>query len=410
MKTEITSKLPGVGTTIFTIMTKMALDHDAINLSQGYPDFDVPKNLVDRLAFHVKEGRNQYPPMQGIPALREAIAEKVKDCYAASVDPETEITITSGATEALFVAVQALVHPGEEVIVFDPAYDSYEPAVTLAGGVTHHSPLKGPDFRIDWDHVRQLINPKTRAIMLNSPHNPTGAVVTADDLGALAELTRDTGIFVISDEVYEHMVFDGAPHLSLVGHEELRDRSVVVSSFGKTYHATGWKIAYAIAPPAITTEFRKVHQYVTFTTHTPSQWALADFLAAHPEHHHALPAFYQAKRDLFLDAIVKAGFAASPAQGTYFQLADYSALSDEPDIEFVKRLTTQVGVAAIPVSVFYESPPAQQRCVRFCFAKSDDTLRQAARLLREGLLKEGLLKDELSKERLPDESPIKESP
>ena len=385
MNTEIKSKLPGVGTTIFTVMTKMALDHNAINLSQGYPDFAVPSALAERLRVHIAEGRNQYPPMQGVPALREAIARKVAGCYGASVDPESEVTVTSGATEALFVAVQALVHPGEEVIVFDPAYDSYEPAVTLAGGLTHHCSLKGPEFRIDWDHVRQLINPRTRAIMLNSPHNPTGSVITHSDLDTLAEITRGTGIFIISDEVYEHIAFDGNPHLSLVGHEELRQRSVVVSSFGKTYHATGWKVAYAIAPPGLTTEFRKVHQFVTFTTHTPTQWALADYLDSHPEHHQSLPAFYEAKRDLFLAAIADLGFVTRPAAGTYFQLADFSALSDESDTEFVKRLTTEIGVAAIPISVFYQQPPDQQRCIRFCFAKTDDTLLRAAELLREGL-------------------------
>ncbi len=365
-------------------MTKMALDNDAINLSQGYPDFDVPAELVERLTFHMAQGRNQYPPMQGVEALRQAIAGKVRACYGASLDHDAEITITSGATEALFVAVQAVVHPGDEVIVLDPAYDSYEPAITMAGGKTIHVPLSGEDFSVDWDRVSAAITNRTRAIMLNSPHNPTGAVLEPADLDVLAELVAKHGLYVISDEVYEHMVFDDKPHLSMVGHPDLRERSFVVSSFGKTYHATGWKVGYAIAPPALTVEFRKVHQFVTFTTHTPTQWALADYLAAHPEHHEGLPAFYQAKRDLFLDAIEGIGFDTTPSRGTYFQLANYASLSSEPDTEFVRRLTTEIGVAAIPISVFYESPP-EARFVRFCFAKSDETLLEAADRLKRGL-------------------------
>lgn len=384
MKKPITSKLPEVGATIFSVMSKMARDCGAIDLGQGYPDFDAPVELTGRLAARTAEGKNQYPPMQGIEPLRAAISRKVAECYGAAVDPETEITITSGATEALFVAVQAIVGPGDEVILFDPAYDSYEPAVTLAGGRAIHIPLAGETFRIDWDRVKRAISAKTRAIMLNSPHNPTGAVLTGDDLASLAELVRDSGIYVISDEVYEHIVFDGAPHLSLVGHAELRESALVISSFGKTCHTTGWKVGYAVAPPALTDEFRKIHQFVTYTTHTPTQWALADFMVAHPEHHRQLPAFYQAKRDLFFRALQDAGFRATPAQGTYFQLASYAGISAEPDVDFVKRLTAEVGVAAIPVSVFYESPP-ETRLVRFCFAKADETLAEAGRLLRERL-------------------------
>ena len=378
---NIESKLPDVGTTIFTIMSKMAADHDAINLSQGYPDFSVPAALIERLNHYAAGGYNQYPPMHGIAPLREQISLKTTQCYGAGYDPETEITVVSGATEGLFVAIQAVVRPGDEVIVFDPAYDAYDPAISLAGGKAVHIPLAAPDFHIDWQRVRQAMTSATRAIVVNSPHNPTGAVLSSDDLHELAALVRDQDIYLISDEVYEHMVFDDVPHHSLSTLPELKERTFVISSFGKTYHATGWKIGYCLAPPGLTREFRKVHQFVTFTTHTPSQWAIADFLRNHPEHHQNLPSFYQAKRDLFLAETRGIGFEMLPSCGTYFQLASYDGLSNEADTTFVESLTMQAGVAAIPVSVFYESPP-EMKLVRFCFAKEDRTLKEAASKLR----------------------------
>ncbi len=378
---DFLSKLPGVGTTIFTVMSKMATDHGAINLSQGYPDFDVPAPLLDALEKYLRGGYNQYPPMTGVPRLREQIARKQQRLYGAEVDMDTEVTVTSGATEALFVAIQAMIHPGEEVIVLDPAYDCYEPAVTLAGGTTVHVPLMPGSFRIDHERLAAAVSHRTRLIIVNSPHNPCGSTLTPGDLDELARLVEARDLLMISDEVYEHMVYDGQRHLSLLTNDVLRQRTFVVSSFGKTCHATGWKVAYCIASPALTEEFRKVHQFVTFTTHTPTQWALAEFLEFHPEHYLDLPGFYERKRDLFLAEMADSGFTLTPSAGTYFQLADYSGLSDEPDVDFVTRLTQDVGVAAIPVSVFYDVPP-DQRIVRFCFAKDDDTLRSATARLR----------------------------
>jgi methionine aminotransferase len=377
---KIVSKLPDVGTTIFSVMSNMATEYDAINLSQGYPDFDVPAELAERLNHYTVSGYNQYPPMHGVAYLREQIARKVNDLYAVSANVNSEITITSGATEALFVAIHTLVGNGDEVIVFDPAFDSYDPAIKLAGGKAIHIPLSSRCFRIDWERVREAITPRTKAIIINSPHNPTGSVISSTDLDELAELACAKDIVVISDEVYEHMVFDGQQHHTIAAHPGLRDRSFVISSFGKTYHATGWKVGYCIAAPALTVEFRKVHQFVTFTTHTPTQWAIADYMDHHPEHHKALPAFYQAKRDLFAQALTEIGFGLVPSNGTYFQLATYDTLSNLPDMEFVTQLTQKVRVAAIPVSVFYDVPP-EIRLVRFCFAKGNDTLLEAARRL-----------------------------
>ena len=374
---KIASKLPEVGTTIFSVMSNMAIEYDAINLSQGYPDFDVPEGLAERLNHYTVLGYNQYPPMHGVAYLRDQIARKVNDLYAVSANMDSEITITSGATEALFVAIPTLVGSGDEVIVFDPAFDSYDPSIRLAGGKAIHIPLSGHSFKIDWGRVREAITPRTKAIIINSPHNPTGSVISSTDLNELAELASTKDIIVISDEVYEHMVFDGQQHHTIAAHPGLRDRSFVISSFGKTYHATGWKVGYCIASPALTVEFRKVHQFVTFTTHTPTQWAIADYMDHHPEHHKALSAFYQAKRDLFVPALREIGFSLLPSNGTYFQLANYETLSDLSDTEFVTYLTQKVGVAAIPVSVFYEAPP-KIRLVRFCFAKENDTLLEAA--------------------------------
>ncbi len=373
------SKLPLVGTTIFTTMSAMAAEYGAINLSQGYPDFSPPAALLDALSKALADGKNQYPPMIGIHELREQIQHKVLGMYRADVDLNTEITITSGATEALFVAIQASVQQGDEVIVLDPAYDAYDPAIQLAGGRAVHVSMTSA-FAIDWQQVEDSITAKTSTLIINSPHNPSGSVLTSSDLVELSRLVERHNLTVISDEVYEHMVFDGQPHLSLLSHPELRARSFVISSFGKTYHATGWKVGYAIAPTAYTVEFRKIHQFVTFTTHTPSQYAIADYMQHHGEHHIELPSFYQEKRDLFLALMDKSQFKMTPTPGTYFQLADYSAISDLDDVNFAAHLTQVVGVAAIPISVFYNSPP-NQKVVRFCFAKSDDTLKLAAEKL-----------------------------
>jgi methionine transaminase len=377
---QIQSKLPKVGTTIFTVMSQLAAQHQAVNLGQGFPDFDGPQSLRDALAAAMNSHKNQYAPMTGIPKLREQIALKTERLYAARVNADSEVTVTSGATDALFAAIAAVVHTGDEVIVLDPCYDSYEPAIELAGGRAVHVPLRLPDFAVDWQKVKDAISAKTRMIMINSPHNPTGAVLAASDLDTLAELTRGTNIFILSDEVYEHIVFDGALHQSVLRHAELAARSFVVSSFGKTYHCTGWKVGYCIAPPALSAEFRKVHQYLTFSTFSPAQWAFADVLENDPQHYLDLPAFYQAKRDRFRELLGPSKFKLLPVRGAYFQVVDYSAISDKDDLNFSEWLIHEAGVAAIPVTAFYETPP-DTRLVRFCFAKSDVTLTAAAERL-----------------------------
>ena len=377
---QIRTKLPKVGTTIFTVMSQLATQHKAINLGQGFPDFDSPQALRDALALAMNSGRNQYAPMTGVPKLREQIALKTEKLYGRKVSADTEVTVTSGATEALFAAIAAVVHAGEEVIVLDPCYDSYEPAIELAGARAVHVPLSLPDFSVDWARVKAAITPKTRMILINSPHNPTGAVLSADDLDALAELVRGTDIFVLSDEVYEHIIFDAQSHQSVLRHAELAARSFVVSSFGKTYHCTGWKVGYCIAPPPLSAEFRKVHQYLTFCTFSPAQWAFADVLEADPQHYLDLPRFYQAKRDRFRELLAPSKFKLQAVGGAYFQLVDYSAISDKDDLNFCEWLVREAGVAAIPVSAFYESPP-ESRLIRFCFAKSDETLVAAAERL-----------------------------
>lgn len=375
------SKLPDIGTTIFTVMSRMAQEHGAINLSQGFPDFDCPAPLRERVAHYLNDRRNQYPPMTGIPALREQIAAKVMEHYGCPADMDQEVTVTSGATEALFDAIQASVAPGDEVIVFDPAYDSYDPAIRLAGGKAIHIPLRLPDFHVDWQQVQDALTPRTRLIIINTPHNPSGAVLSAQDIDTLAALTRDTDILVLSDEVYEHMVYDGGVHQSVLRHPELRARSFAVFSFGKTYHATGWKLAYCVAPAALTTEFRKVHQFVTFTSPSFIQYALADFMAQCPEHAKELPAFYQEKRDTFCRLLEGSRFRYTPSRGTYFQLVDYSAISQQDDTAFVNWMTQHKGVAAIPLSPFYATAPGST-LIRFCFCKDDSTLEAAAAILR----------------------------
>lgn len=375
----LASKLPNVGTTIFTRMSQLAAECGALNLSQGFPDFDGPAALREAVARHVMAGHNQYCPMTGLPALREQVAAKVAAFYGRNVSADAEVTITPGATEAIFCAVQALIRPGDEAIVLDPCYDSYEPSVELAGGRCVHVPLNLPDFRIDWQRLADAITPRTRLIFLNSPHNPSGALIDRADLDRLAALIREREIYVISDEVYEHLIYDGVQHASVLAHDELYARAFVVSSFGKTYHVTGWKTGYVVAPQALSAEMRKIHQYVNFCGVTPLQWALADFMAAHPEHLRELPGFYQAKRDLFCDLLSGSRFSFQRAAGTYFQVVDYSAIRpDLDDVAMAEWLTREHGVAAIPVSVFYQQAPADMRLVRFCFAKKEETLRQAA--------------------------------
>nr|WP_314481238.1 pyridoxal phosphate-dependent aminotransferase [uncultured Pseudomonas sp.] len=378
----IRSKLPNVGTTIFTTMSELAAQTGAINLSQGFPDFNGPQALLEAVGRHVAAGHNQYAPMSGLAPLRQQVAVKVAGLYGANVDPDREITITPGATEAIFCAIQAVVHPGDEVIIFDPCYDSYAPSVALAGGRCVHLQLGADDFSIDWQQFADALTPRTRMVVLNSPHNPSGALISRKDLDQLADLIANRDIYVLSDEVYEHLVYDGVQHDSVLAHEALYARSFVVSSFGKTYHVTGWKTGYVIAPPALTAELRKVHQYVNFCGVTPLQYALADFMAEHPEHIDALPAFYQAKRDVFCGLLQGSRFGFTPTAGTYFQLLDYSHIRpDLDDVQMATWLAREQGVATIPISVFYQQPIASQRLVRLCFAKREETLRQAAEKL-----------------------------
>jgi methionine transaminase len=377
---DLKSKLPAVGTTIFTVMSKLAADLGAINLSQGFPDFECDPALVDAVARHMREGRNQYAPMQGVPALREAIAGKYASLYGAVYDPETEVTVTSGGTEGIFDAVAAMVHPGDEVIVFEPCYDSYVPAVEVNGGKAVVISLSYPDYAVPWDDVRSAVNGRTRMIMINSPHNPAAAILGAEDLVELSRIVDGTDITIMSDEVYEHIIFDGARHETMARDEGLRSRTFIVGSFGKTYHVTGWKLGYVVAPAALTKEFRKVHQFVTFSSMTPTQYALAEFIAqkrGYPE----LPAFYQRKRDLFLELIAGSRWKPLPSRGTYFQLLDYSAITDEKDMDFALRLTKEHGVASIPTSAFLYNQAAPP-VLRFCFAKKDETLKAAADRLR----------------------------
>ncbi len=371
------TKLPKVGTTIFTVMSQLAVEHGAVNLGQGFPDFDVPARLVDALARAMGEGRNQYSPMTGVPPLRQAIAAKTERCYGYRPDADAEVTVTSGASEAIFDAVHAVVRPGDEVIVLDPCYDCYEPAIDLAGGVAVHVALDPETFAPDWAAIRAAVTPRTRMIMTNSPHNPSGAMWSEADMRELIALLDGTDIVLLSDEVYEHIVFDGRRHESALRYPELRERAFVVSSFGKTYHCTGWKIGYCIAPPALSTEFRKVHQYNTFCTFTPAQFAFAEMIEAEPEHYEQLGAFYEAKRDRFREQLLTTKLRPLPVPGGYFQLVDYSAVSDLPDTEFCRWLTIEKGVVAIPLSPFYGVPPAGQRLARLCFAKNEATLDAA---------------------------------
>lgn len=376
----IDSKLPKVGTTIFTRMSALAQECDAINLSQGFPDFDPPAGLAVALGEHAQRGNNQYAPMAGLPRLREAVAAQLLRHRGVAVSADNEVTIVPGATEGIFCAVTAVVCPGDEVIVLDPVYDSYTPAIELAGGRAIRVPLQSGDFSIDWDRVESAVTARTRMLMLNSPHNPCGSVISADDLEHLARLAEAHDLLVCSDEVYEHLVFDEHRHYSVLEHPGLRERSFAHFSFGKTFSVTGWKTGYCVAPPSLTAELRKVHQYVAFVAVTPVQHALADFLDAEPHYPATLAAAYGARRDLFLDALNGSRFRWTPAAGSYFQLLDYGAVTDEPDTTLSERWTREIGVASVPVSVFYEAPP-EQTVLRFCFAKSDHVLLEAAERL-----------------------------
>ena len=378
---ELKSKLPAVGTTIFTRMSQLAQQHGALNLSQGFPDFPVEPRLLAALNQQVMAGRNQYAPMPGVPELRQQISALIQRTYAVPVCADSEVTVTSGATEALFVAIQAVVRTGDEVIVFDPAYDSYQPAVELAGGKTVHIQLCAPDYRVDWAAVERRISDRTRLIIVNSPHNPTGMVFTDLDWQALADLVQRHGLFCISDEVYEHMVFDDRKPQSARQYPALAERSFIVSSFGKTFHVTGWKLGYCTAPKLLSAEFRKIHQYVTFSSFTPAQYAIAELLDTAPQLVTGLAAFYQQKRDLFQQLLSGSALRLLPCQGTYFQLVDFSVVSTLDDVRFCDWLTTEVGVAAIPLSVFSRQEQ-DSRIIRFCFAKQQHTLEQAAARLR----------------------------
>lgn len=377
---RVASRLPKVGTTIFTVMSQLAAKHGAVNLGQGFPDFDCDPRLQAMLDEAVRGGQNQYAPMIGIAPLRELIARKNAALYGHASDPETEITITAGATQAIMATVFALVQPGDEVIILEPAYDSYAPSILLAGGTPVAVPLDAASgYAPDWERVRRAITPRTRLLMLNFPHNPSGRVLRDDDLAALESIVAESGVLLMSDEVYEHIVFDGVDHRSLLRSPQLAASSVVISSFGKTCHTTGWKVGYACAPAALTEELRKVHQFMVFAVNTPGQHALARYLADAPWTQ--LSEFYQAKRDLFVDGLRTTRLRLRPCEGTYFVLADYSTVSDEPELDFARRLTAEFGVAAIPLSVLYELP-VDHRVVRFCFAKRDDTLREAVRRLQ----------------------------
>lgn len=374
------SKQPNVGTTIFTVMSKLAADHSAINLSQGFPSYNCSPKLIELVDKHLKLGHNQYAPMAGVPALREILAQKTADLYGQYYDPETEITIVSGATEALFACMTAIVDLGDEVIVFEPAYDSYVPAIELNGGKAVYITLK-PDngYAIDWAEVKAKISDKTKAILVNTPHNPTGKCLSMSDLNELAAILKDTNIFVIADEVYEHILFDGRQHCSLMMHPVLKERTFICGSFGKTFHITGWKIGYCLAPKELSTEFRKAHQWITFSVPTPFQFAIADFLKE-PSHYLELPAFYEQKRDKFLSYLRQSRFEFTPAEGSFFQCVSYKNICQDHDFDLAVRWTKEIGVAAIPVSAFYHQKNDYQM-LRFCFAKDDEILAKAGERL-----------------------------
>ena len=377
---KINSKLPEIETSIFAVMSKMAADYDAINLSQGFPDFNTYDDLIELVAFYMKKGKNQYAPMPGVYDLRKKISEKIAFLYNAHYDAENEITVTAGATQALYTAINTFVAEGDEVIVFEPAYDSYIPAIQVNKGIPRLVSLQPPTFKVDWDQVARLITPRTRMIIINTPHNPTGTVLDADDMKALEKLVKGTNILILSDEVYEHIIFDGKQHQSVSRFPKLAERSLVISSFGKTYHTTGWKMGYCAAPEYLTREFRKIHQFVVFAVNTPIQMAMAAYLDK-KDKYLELPDFYQKKRDYFLSLIKDTKLKAIPAAGTYFQLVDYSAYSKKKDVDFAVDLVKNNHLATIPVSVFYQDPP-KMHLIRFCFAKSEKVLHSGAAILK----------------------------
>lgn len=376
---SIVSKLPHTATSVFAVMTQLATEYDAVNLSQGFPDFSVSEKLVRLVNLQMKKGHNQYAPMPGVMALREQIAVKTQLLYGAVYDPDREITVTAGATQALYAAITAFVRDEDEVIIFEPAYDSYAPAIKLNGGMPIAFKLKYPDYSIDWNEVKRMISSRTRMIIINSPHNPTGSILTADDMNELERMTRDSGILILSDEVYEHILFDQQMHQSVCMYPSLAERSLVVCSFGKTFHTTGWKTGYCLAPERLMKEFRKVHQFMVFAVNTPVQHALAEYLGD-PSHYRGLDVFYQQKRDFFLNALSGSRFRFTPASGTYFQLLDYSDISKEEEMDFAQRLVREHRIAAVPTSSFY-SKPVNNQVLRFCFAKSEQTLEKAANIL-----------------------------
>lgn len=376
----VKTKLPNTGTTIFSIMSALAKEHGAINLSQGFPDFSVDPKLISLVHENMLAGNNQYAPMPGIPALREVLAKKLDSCYGTQIDAEREITITAGGTQALYTAIAATIREGDEVILFEPAYDSYVPAIRLHGGIPVQLQLVAPDFQIDWSQVKKSVTAKTRMIIINTPHNPTGMVMTAKDMQQLEKIVHNRDIFILSDEVYEHIIFDDLTHQSVLRYPKLAERSFVVFSFGKTVHATGWKTGYCVAPENLMAEFRRVHQYMVFAANTPLQFALASYLAD-PSTYQNIPAFYQQKRDLLCSLLSKSNFGILPCSGSYFLMLDYSRISDDKDTVFAERITREHGVATIPVSVFCKTPPKDMRLIRVCFAKEDQTLAAAAEKL-----------------------------
>ncbi|MDH7447464.1 methionine aminotransferase [Aquimarina sp. 2201CG14-23] len=376
---NIHSKLPNVSTTIFTVMSKLAAKHQAINLSQGFPNFETDKKLIDLVTTAMQKGYNQYAPMPGLQSLREIIAEKTNFLYNSNYHPETEVTITSGATQAIFTIISAFINPGDEVIVFKPAYDSYEPSVALYGGTVVPIQLSAPNFTVDWQEVATKITSKTKMMIINTPHNPSGTILSKEDMIQLESLLKDTDIILLSDEVYEHIIFDEQQHQSVAKFPGLAERAFITASFGKTFHITGWKMGYCIAPKDLMSEFRKVHQFNVFCSNHPIEWALAEYLKT-PANYTSLPSFYQEKRDLFLSLIKDSRFSYTPASGTYFQLLDYTAITDEGDVAFAERLTKEYKIASIPVSVFNLNQQDDQ-VLRFCFAKTDDTLKRAAEVL-----------------------------
>ncbi|MEM9679131.1 MAG: methionine aminotransferase [Bacteroidota bacterium] len=376
---NFSSKLPNVGTTIFTVMSALSNTHKAINLSQGFPNFNSDPKLIDLVSKAMSKGHNQYAPMAGLIELREAISKKIDSLYNTSYDPETEITVTAGATQAIYTIISAFVSKGDEVIIFKPAYDCYQPAIEVNGGKTISIQLSAPNYSVDWEYVKTKISSKTRMIIINSPHNPSGTVWSKDDMLALEGLTKGTNIIVLSDEVYEHLIFDGEQHQSACLFPDLKTRIFITASFGKTFHNTGWKVGYCCAPEALMNEFRKVHQFNVFSVHHPTQKGIADYLK-NPNTYLELPHFFQKKRDLFLDLISGSRFKITPSQGTYFQVLDYSDITDEYDVDFAKRLTIDYGIASIPLSVFNDNHQ-DDKVLRFCFAKTDETLVEAAKIL-----------------------------